>query len=135
MPTKGTVVTGLVGVIGIAAAIVAPIKVDEEESAKRIAESKCIVSQCPVDSATGKKLPSSFKFNPLYYMPPEDTLEVTVRLKRSARGLADTNLFIGNFQSDTSALPDVSVNLQPSVPDKPAAIAPIGTPVTEPINE
>jgi len=115
---------GAFGVIGIAVALIAPESIDRAEAEKRIAEATCITAVAydktievkeainEVDTITKEvtyKMPSEHAYRPLYYIQPTDTFEVTVR-----KITGDTTMFIGRFASDTSALLDVSVRLQPS---------------------
>jgi hypothetical protein len=52
------------------------------------------------------------KFNPLFYGTNQDTVEIICRIKSA--GGKDTCFGMGEFTSDSTWLPDVSVRLQPS---------------------
>lgn len=120
------VTIGIIGAIGVVTALIVPHEINQEEAQKRIDQATtksvtCTVIERTIDSITGKgdtirikdtvKLPSEYKYNPPDYLAPEDMIEVTVR-----NVTRDSMLFIGRFQSDTSALLDVNVRLQPSLP-------------------
>ena len=131
MATLKEMAIGGVGVIGLAVALIVPESIDRAESEKRIAEAQCITAVAyekeyevkeieGIDTITKQKtakMPSEHAYRPLYYIQPQDTFEVTVRQINK-----DTTMFIGRFASDTSALLDVSVRLQPSNPPEPVKV-------------
>lgn len=134
MADKQTGIVGLVGLLGIGIAVIAPHEIDKAKAEQYASESTKLELVAEgrktvlIDSITGKDtikverqvyVGAQHKFNPLHYFSG-DSVEITARNLRS-----DSMLLILHVKSptDTTTLMDINVNFQPSAPPKEQTIA------------